>query len=318
MTALKIVVLSADTELGCETTRQLVEKGHQVIGIGNNADTARLRENGAVYVEADLTKASQLTEAMQAAKPDVVLNLTPQIANTLLHDGHNWKGYDETLINTTTALLAALKDTEIKLLVYPSYAFLYGNVNDATEDTPLTAPNNDPIFQAAIEAEEKITKSDIPYCLLRMGFLYGPQSEDLNKYETSFKMKRPYYAGPEDNLANFLHYEDAAKALVLVVEQQPVGKVFNVVDGAPIPFAKFIDTYAMKMGYSQPAHIPLFTAPVAKVIIKEPQMEILDISTTVNSDRARQQLNWSPSYANYDEGLEQTLSVWQQQGVVDK
>lgn len=317
MTALKIVVLSGDTELGRETTRQLVER-HQVTGIGSNADTNRLRENGATYVRADLTKASELTEAIQAAKPDVVLNLTPQIANTLLHDGHNWKGYDETLINTTTALLAALKNIEIKLLVHPSYTFLYGNAKDATEDTPLTAPNNDPIFQAAIEAEEKITQSDIPYCLLRMGFLYGPQSEDLKKYETSFKLKRPYYAGPEDNLANFLHYEDAAKALALVVEQQPIGEVFNVVDGTPIPFAKFIDTYAMKMGYSQPAHIPLFTAPVAKVIIKEPQMEILDLSTTVKSDRAREQLNWSPTYASYDEGLEQTLSVWQQQGVVDK
>ena len=55
----------------------------------------------------------------------------------------------------------------------------------------------------------------------------------------------------------------------------------------------------MKLGYSQPAHIPLFTAPVAKVIIKEPQMEILDCSTTANSDRLKQQLNWSPSYKSY-------------------
>ncbi len=316
--ALSVVVLSPDTELGRETIRQLVTKEYQVTGIGNNADANKLREIGAVYAQADLTKASELKEAIQAAKPDVVINLTPQIANTLLHDGHNWKGYDETLPATTNALLAALNDIEIKLLVHASYAFLYGNAQDATENTPLTAPDGDPIFGSAIEIEEQITNSNLPYCLLRMGFLYGPQSEDLKKYETSFKLKRPYYAGPEDNLANFLHYEDAAKSLVLVVEQQPVGETFNVVDGAPIAFAKFIDTYAIKLGYSQPGHIPLFTAPVAKVIIKEPQMEILDCSTTVKSDRIRQQLNWSPSYNTYQEGLEQTLSVWQQQGVVDK
>ena len=319
MAALKIVVLSADTELGRETTRQLVEKGHQVTGIGNNAESATpLRENGATFTQADLTKTTELTAAIEASQPDIVLNLTPQIANTLLHDGHNWKGYDETLPNTTTALLKALENIEIKLLVHPSYAFLYGNVKDATEDTALNAPDNDPIFRSAIEVEEQITKSNLPYCLLRMGFLYGPQSEDLKKYETSFKLKRPYYAGPEDNLANFLHYEDAAKALVLVVEQQPVGETFNVVDGTPTPFANFIDTYAMKLGYSQPAHIPLFTAPVAKVIIKEPQMEILDLSTTVKGDRISQQLNWSPTYNSYQEGLEQTLRVWQQQGVIDK
>ena len=315
--ALSIVVLSPDTELGRETIRQLATKGYRVTGIGKNADAKIMRENGAVFAQADLTKPSELTEAIQTAQPDIVLNLTPQIANTLLHDGHNWQGYDETLSNTTTALLTALKDLEIKLLVHTSYAFLYGNAQDATENTTLTAPSNDPIFQSAIEAEKQIANGNIPCCLLRMGFLYGPQSEDLKKYETSFKLHRPYYAGPEDNLANFLHYEDAAKALVLVVEQQPT-KEFNVVDGTPTPFANFIDTYAMKLGYSQPGHIPLFTAPVAKVIIKEPQTEILDLSTTVNSDRIRQQLNWSPSYGSYHEGLEQTISVWQQQGVIDK
>lgn len=98
--------------------------------------------------------------------------------------------------STTTALLKALENIEIKLLVHTSYTFLYGNVKDATEDTALNAPNDDPIFSSAIEVEEQIKKSNIPHCLLRMGFLYGPQSEDLKKYETSFKLKRPYYAGP--------------------------------------------------------------------------------------------------------------------------
>ena len=59
--------------------------------------------------------------------------------------------------------------------------------------------------------------------------------------------------------------------------------LLNVVDGTPISFANFIDTYGMKLGYSKPAYIPSFTASVA-IIIKKPQMEILD-STTVNCDR---------------------------------
>lgn len=318
MAALKIVVLSADTELGRETTKQLVAKGHQVTGIDSKSDAEFLREHGAAFIRADLTQASELTEAFQKSQPDIVLNLTPQIANTLLHDGHNWQGYDKNLPLTTTALIKALADVEVKLLIHASYAFLYGNATDATEDTALNAPSEDPIFQAAIEVETQIINSDLPCCILRMGFLYGPQSQDLQKYETSFKLHRPYYAGPEDNLANFLHYEDAARALVLVAEWQPVGEIFNVVDGTPIAFANFIDTYAMKLGYSKPGHIPLFTAPVAKVIIKEPQMEILDTSTTVSRDRITQKLNWKPEYASYQEGLEQTLKVWRQQGVIDK
>ena len=315
--ALSVVVLSPDTELGRETIAQLVKKGYRVTGIGKDGDSKTLREQGAVFAQADLTKAAELKIAIEVAKPDVVLNLTPQITNTLLHDGHNWKGYDEILPATTTALLEALADTEVKLLVHASYTFLYNDAKDATENDSLKALEGDPIFQAAIRVEEQIANSSIPHCTLRIGFLYGPQSQDLKKYETSFKLHRPYYAGPEDNLANFVHYEDAAKALVLVVEQQPVGETFNVVDDKPIPFANFIDTYAMKLGYSQPGHIPLFTKPVAKVIIKEPQMEILDRSTTANSDRIKQ-LGWNPSYKTYQEGLDQTISIWQQQGKIDK
>ena len=309
--ALSVIVLSPDTELGRETIAHLASKRHQVTGIGKDANATVLRDRGAAYVPADLTQADELAEAIATVKPDVVLNLTPQIANTLLHDGHNWKGYDETLPAATTALLKALENTELKLLVHASCAFLYGNASNATENTPLEPPE-DLNLRSAIEAEEQIAKSSLPHCILRLGFLYGPQSQDLQKYETSFKLHRPYYAGPEDNLANFLHYEDAAKALVLVAEQQPVGETYNVVDGMPTSFADFIDTYAVKLGYSKPAHIPLFTAPVAKVIIKEPQMEILDRSTTVNSDRIRQQLNWTPTHENYQVGLDQTISVWKQ------
>ena len=307
--ALSVIVLSPDTELGREAIAQLASKGHRVTGIGGDAEPTHLRQQGAAYVKADLTEASELAKAIGTAKPDVVLNLTPQITNTLLHDGQNWKGYGETLPATTTALLQALKNVELKLLVHASYAFLYGNALDATENTPLNLPKN-PDLRSAIEAEEQIGKSSIPQCILRLGFLYGPQSQDLKKYETSFKLHRPYYAGPENNLANFLHYEDAAKALVLVTEQLPVGETYNVVDGKPTSFADFIDNYALKLGYSKPAHIPLFTAPVAKVIIKEPQMEILDRSTTVNSDRIRQQLNWQPTYDNYQVGLDQTIAAW--------
>ena len=72
----------------------------------------------------------------------------------------------------------------------------------------------------------------------------------------------------------------------------------------------------MKLGYSKPGHIPLFTAPVAKVIIKEPQMDILDVSTTVKSDRIHERLDWEPQYSSYIEGLEQTLAVWKERGVI--
>lgn len=313
---LSIVIIGATTELGRETARQLVARGHSVSGIGQdkNSETT-MRADGGVLADANLTSKSELKDVLRTANADVVLNLAPQQANTLLHDGHNWKGYDKRLPATTEALLEAVEETGIQLLVHASYAFLYGNATDATESATRSIPSNDPIFTAAINAEDRVINSQIPSCVLRMGFLYGPQSEDLKKYETSFKLHRPYFAG-SGKLTNFLHFEDAAQALVLVAEQKPVGEVFNVVDGTPATFADFIDEFALKLGRDRPGHIPLWLAPVARIIIKLQQMELLDLSTTVKNDKARQQLGWRPKYVNYHEGLEQTIQLWGSKDIV--
>jgi nucleoside-diphosphate-sugar epimerase len=312
-----IVVTGADTELGRETIEQLVAEGHRVTGIVQTSkNTTIFNKLGVVTAKANLEKASDLKAIFQAANAEVVLNLAPQVPNTLLHDGHNWKDYDRILPATTTALIEALSDRVIRLFVHTSYAFLYGNVDNATEDTPLSVPSEEPIFLAAIQAEKAIANSSLPACVLRLGYLYGPQSEDLKKYEFSFKLRRPYFAGAEEKLMNFLHYSDAAKAISAIVERQPVGEVFNIVDGTPTAFANFIDSYALKLGYSKPSHIPLWTAPLARLIIQLQQMELLDISTRISNEKINQRLGWSPQYKDYKEGLKQTINTWRDRGEI--
>jgi len=114
--------------------------------------------------------------------------------------------------------LTAAKTVPLKLLVQTSYAFLYGN-NPATTEESFLQPPNYPAFASAVQAEKMVADSKIPLCLFRMGFLYGPQSRDLAAYKQSFNLFRPYYAGPQHNRANFLHYTDAASALALVAEK---------------------------------------------------------------------------------------------------
>jgi len=312
LTALNIFVTSAGSELGIETVKQLVKRGHRVVGqIQESKERAALLKVGATVATASSTNEFELTQALQTAQPEVLLNLTPQIPNTLLHDGQDWKGYDEFLPAATLALLKAARKAEIKFLVHASYAFLYGNKHNATEDTALTVPGNDPIFAAAVEAEKMVVASTIPLCLLRLGFLYGPASHDLELYEKSFRIFRPYFSGPAYNLSNFLHHEDAALALALVVEQQPGGQIFNLVDGNPASFGDFIDYFAQSLGKPKPPHIPTWGALLARLIIQQSQMELLDLSTTVDSSKARSQLGWTPQYTTYRQGLTQIAQIWQ-------
>ncbi|MEG4320653.1 MULTISPECIES: NAD-dependent epimerase/dehydratase family protein [unclassified Microcoleus] len=311
-TKLSIVITSADSELGQVTVRQFVAQGHKVTGLTQEKDgAAAVHSGGGIAVQTDHSSAVEVRDAILAANADVVVNLTPQKANTLLSDGQDWKGFDKTLSATTGALLTAVKDTDIKLLIHTSYAFLYGNARDATESTPLSVPGDDSIFKMAIATENQVTNSQIPSCVLRLGYLYGPESEDLKLYIKSFKLGRPYFAGPESNLGNWLHFEDAAAALVQVAEQQPRGAIFNVVDGVPVSFADFIDRFAFTLGRKRPGHIPMWLTPLALALVVTPQqVDLLKLITTVNSDSFRKQFGWSPRYVSYREGLQQTVDTW--------
>jgi AraC-like DNA-binding protein len=50
----------------------------------------------------------------------------------------------------------------------------------------------------------------VPACVVRVGYLYGPQSADLRAYRTAFRLGRPYWSGPAKALQYHLHQFDAA------------------------------------------------------------------------------------------------------------
>ncbi len=312
-TPLHIFVTGADSELGRATVRHLVQQGKRVTGqVRNSKNLERLKTSGATGLVTDPTHIGEMTQALQTTQPDIVLNLTPQTANTLLHDGHNWEGFEQTLTASTAALLAAVKVTPVKFLIYTSYSLLYGNNLAANEETALR-PINHPAFRAAMQAEKQLTESSVPHCIVRLGFLYGPQSRDLKLYRQSFNIFRPYFAGSRYHQASFLHYEDAATALALIIENQPDGEVFNVVDGTPTSFGKFIDTFAHKLGRPRPFHIPTWGAPLAQIIIKPVQMELLELATVVSNNKFRERFGWQPKYSSYRDGLAQVVQTWQAQ-----
>lgn len=309
------MLAGAANELGGEVTRQLTTRGHRVIGwVETEKDADKVRKNGGTSEIVNFTDSASLDDRLRQTTPDVVMNLIPQHANTLLHDGHNWKNQDRQLPATTTALMAAVENVQIKYLVHASYAFLYGNMQNAVETTPLDVPSGDQAFNAARSTDEMAHRTKIPTCVLRLGYLYGPQAHDLLLYWKSFQNHRGYYAGKPDNLANFLHFEDAARALIRVAEGQPQTDVFNVTDGSPVWFGTLIDYFAQKLGFRKPLHIPVFILPVFRWVITRWQQKLLELSSTVNSDKFRAQFTWTPTYPSFSQGIDQTVETWHKNG----
>ncbi|MCS6803053.1 MAG: NAD(P)-dependent oxidoreductase [Chloroflexota bacterium] len=309
---LRVALTGGATELGLVVTEKLARAGIEVSAIVRHGwHLNRVKRAGGRPVEADTTRAGALAAAFRGAA--VVLHLSPQVTNTLLHDGRAWRGWRRRLPLEASAVVDAARAAGVPYLVVGSYAALYGEARDATEETPI-APPDDPVFAAAAEAERIVQAGGVPSCLVRLGFLYGPQSKDLSRYVTSFQLFRPYYAGPEDTLGNWVHFEDAADALLRIVERRPAAPILNVVDGHPVNFGTVIDRFAALMGFRRPGHLPLALRRVYQFFIWRPQQVLLDTTTTVRNDLARALLGWAPRFPSYEDGLQQTVAVWRERG----
>jgi len=317
---MRVFMTGASGELAREVSRQLIDAGHQVTGMIRRPSQARAVESdGAQALVADPASAPEIERALHIAEADIVLNLGPQRSNTLLHDGQGWRGLDERLPQQTAALLQAANAAGVQYLLHGSYAFLYGSQEDGAGDlvdetTPLRRPAQDSLFAAAIESEKMVFgNKQFPVCILRIGYLYGPQSRDLALYETSFKHRRPYYAGPKEHRANFVHFADAARAVVMASEKQPANAIINVVDGSAVSFGTFIDTFAQTLGRKKPRRIPTWTARFAPNITSQQVKQLKLRAAQVDNSKARQLLDWTPLYPSYREGLAQTVRVWREE-----
>jgi len=307
----RVLVLGASTELGQETVRQLVARGHTVTGtVTSERHTAALKALGSTPVVVPALTAAILSDLYAQQQPAVALNLIPQRANTLLHDGHKWRNFAEPLHVTSTALVGAAAQGAAPRVVTASYTFLYGNTQSATEEAPLVAPAGDPVFVAAIEAEQALFTGIPSASVARLGYLYGPQSNDLRLYEKAFARRRPYFAGLPSHRADWLHFSDAAAALVRLTEQAPQARNYNIVADVPSSFADFMDHFAHLLGVRHPLHIPRWGWGLARAIITQEQMELLRLSTTATSARFRAEYGWQPQYPDYHAGLADVLRAW--------
>lgn len=311
-TTRKIVMLGAATELGRETVQQLTQRGHQVMAIVQRSQQAEpLQALGAAPLQMDALLTEALTRAFAQFAPDVVLNLVPQRANTLLHDGHKWHNFADPLRATSTALAEAARATGVPRVIHTSYTFLC----DATGNG-ISVPGGDPVLRAALDAEHNLFSitepvSASPVTIARLGYLYGPQSHDLRLYVRAFGLHRPYFAGPPTHRANWLHFSDAARALVLLSEAAtaPRERAYAIVADAS-SFTDFMDHFAHLLGVKHPLHIPLWASGLARAIITKEQMVLLRQARTTSAQPFSDEFGWTPEFADYHEGLAATLRAW--------
>lgn len=249
-----------------------------------------------------------VARAKSVARPSrrqgrVLINLGLQSPNTLLHDGHRWKRYGpERLLRETRAALRAAEDADF--LVHASYVFLGAAGADHAVGNRVRA-----IADAALEAEDMILGGRVPSCVVRLGYLYGPESRDLRSYRNAFRVGRPYLAGSARVLQRHLYTGDAAAALLAAARQRPAGRLLCATDGTPASFAAFMDEFARLVGNPLPLHIPRAARPLTRLLIAEEHVQMVDLASADAPDRPRPR-GWAPAIPDYRSGLRDVVNSW--------
>jgi nucleoside-diphosphate-sugar epimerase len=240
----------------------------------------------------------------QPGDDTVLLNLMLQTPNSLLHDGHAWKRYRPSqIVARTKEVLVAPEHAKVDFIVHASYAFIR-----AADQGAKVGDKLQPIIEAARAAEDLVLSGERPACVVRLGYLYGPESRNLKAYRTAFRLGRPYWAGPRKKLQYFLHTEDAARALQQAARRRPNDRVVYATDQRPASFATFMDYFARLIGNPLPLHIPAISRPVAHVVVAEEHMQMVELGV---AGRAADVVpGFRTTYADFKVGLDQVVATW--------
>jgi nucleoside-diphosphate-sugar epimerase len=308
---MRIFVAGATGVIGRRLVPMLVADGHGVTAMTRSADKATAIEaQGAEAAVTNVFDAERLTEAVGAARPEVVIHqltdlpaaMNPRKAETEL------AGNDRVRTEGTANLVAAARAAGASAFIAQSIAFAYRNDGDGlkTEADPLALEAAWP-WRRSVEAlrdlETATTDTEgLRGVALRYGFFYGPgTSFDPAGGSTAHMVRKRRYpiVGSGGGVFSFVHVDDAARAAVLAAEGDASG-VFNVADDEPAPLRDWLPVYAEAIGAKPPRRIPAF---IARLAAGKQTAELATELRGVSSAKAKRELGWEPRYPTWRTGF---------------
>jgi nucleoside-diphosphate-sugar epimerase len=166
------------------------------------------------------------------------------------------------------------------------------------------------LLKAAVEAEKKVLSGSVPAAVLRAGLVYGADDEGTQELGNACRSGRGVLLGDSHNILNWVYAGDLAKAAVLAAEQQPAGETFNIVDDTPTSASAFAGYLAQGLGINAPRNIATLPDFARRLMVTPTQESLLNTSLRVKNEKAKQTLGWTPRYADYRAGIDQTLMLW--------
>jgi len=319
---MKIFVAGATGVLGRALVPQLVERGHEVVGMTRSASKQDLvRSLGARPVVADALDPDAVAQAVASAEPEVIVHeLTalsgPMSIRDARHPDRSPMAKMTNLLRTeaTDHLLAAGRSVGARRFVAQSFgAFRWARTGGPaqTEADPLDpdppAPLRAPLV-GILHLERAVTGIEWGEGLaLRYGGFYGPgtaisRAPDAQMAAPVRKRRFPII-GDGGGVFSHIHIEDAAAATAIAVERGRPG-IYNIVDDEPAPVREWLPVLAGALGAKPPRRIPRW---LGRLVAGEAATVVMTDARGAANEKAKRELGWQPRYASWRQGFAEGL-----------
>lgn len=238
-------------DLGCRVSQKLLQNSsHSVWGLRRTADANIKQVTGFIWHVADLSK------------PETLQSLPPGITHILFSAAPNTRteaNYRDVYFNGLKNVVLSTLSPALKRVLFISSSAVYGAHGDqwVDEETPVDPQN----FNGRIlfESEQWLSQfgkeQSIHTINLRLSGIYGPGR--LNLLE---KLKLGQVGAPTSPIhwANRIHVEDAASAIMHLIDLPDPMNTYLVTDSTPLPLRTLYEALAKLVGGPIP---PEATAP---------------------------------------------------------
>jgi 2-alkyl-3-oxoalkanoate reductase len=319
---MKVFVAGATGVLGRALVPQLVERGHEVVGMTRSASKQDLvRSLGGQPVVVDALDAEAVARAVATAEPEVIVHQLTALSGpmSVREARHPERSRAATMTNRlrtegTDHLLAAGRAAGARRVVAQSFgAFRFARDGGPvrTEADPLD-PNPPaplrPVQEAYLYLERAVTTIDWGEGLaLRYGGFYGPgtaisRAPDAPMAAPVRKRRFPII-GDGGGVFSHVHVDDAAAATALAVERGRPG-VYYIVDDEPAPVREWLPVLATALGAKPPRRVP---RRLGRLLAGEAATVMMTEAKGASNEKAKRELGWEPRYPSWRQGFAQGL-----------
>ncbi len=326
---MKILVTGGAGFIGSAVIRRAIADGHSVVNVDALTYAACLDNVASVadapgyaFEQADIRDAGAMAAILDKHQPDAIMHLAAESHVDRSIDGP--AAFIDTNVTGTYVLLDAARAYWIDVGRPEGFRFhhistdeVFGSLGETgffTEDSPYQ-PNSP--YSASKAGSDHLVRAwhetyGLPVVLTNCSNNYGPYQfpEKLIPVVILNALAGkpiPIY-GAGDNIRDWLHVEDHAEALLLVLEQGKLGRSYNIGGENEMTNLDLVKMLCAILDRLKPGK-----TPYANLITFVTDRPGHDRRYAIDPARIRDELNWRPSYTP-ETGLEQTVQWYLDNG----